>query len=128
MEIRKYRNKLSEPLRDRIDIFIKMDESKSDERVSSAELFAQVLVAFRAQKERGQKKLNGKLDDSEIMRFCTLKSAEAELLDMATQRYGLSYRGRQKILKVARTIADLQDCKEIAKEHLLEALSYRIIN
>ena len=128
MEIRKYRNKLSEPLRDRIDIFIKMDESKSDERVSSAELFAQVLVAFRAQKERGQKKLNGKLDDSEIKRFCTLKSAEAELLDMATQRYGLSYRGRQKILKVARTIADLQDCKEIAKEHLLEALSYRIIN
>lgn len=128
MEIRKYRNKLSEPLRDRIDIFIKMDESKSDERVSSAELFAQVLVAFRAQKERGQKKLNGKLDDSEIVRFCALKSAEAELLDMATQRYGLSYRGRQKILKVARTIADLQDCKEIAKEHLLEALSYRIIN
>lgn len=128
IEIRKYRNKLSEPLRDRIDIFIKMDESKSDERVSSAKLFAQVLVAFRAQKERGQKKLNGKLDDSEIVRFCALKSAEAELLDMATQRYGLSYRGRQKILKVARTIADLQDCKEIAKEHLLEALSYRIIN
>ena len=128
MEIRKYRNKLSEPLRDRIDIFIKMDESKSEERISSAELFAQVLVAFKAQKIRGQRKLNGKLDDSEIERFCTLKNAEAELLDLATQRYGLSYRGRQKILKVARTIADLQNCKEIAKEHLLEALSYRIIN
>ena len=128
MEIRKYRNKLSEPLRDRIDIFIKMDESKSEERVSSAELFKQVLVAFKAQKIRGQRKLNGKLDDSEIERFCALKNAEAELLDMATQRYGLSYRGRQKILKVARTIADLQNCKDIAKEHLLEALSYRIIN
>lgn len=128
MEIRKYRNKLSEPLRDRIDLFIKMDESKNDERVSSKELFSSVIRAFRAQKGRGQIKLNGKLDDSEIERFCALNGAEAELLDLATQRYGLSYRGRQKILKVARTIADLQDCKDIAKEHLLEALSYRIIN
>lgn len=128
MEIRKYRNKLSEPLRDRIDLFIKMDESKSDERVSSKELFSSVLRAFKAQKERGQIKLNGKLDDSEIERFCALNCAESELLDLATQRYSLSYRGRQKILKVARTIADLQDCKDIAKEHLLEALSYRIIN
>lgn len=128
MEIRKYRNKLSEPLRDRIDLFIKMDESKNDERISSKELFSSVLRAFRAQKGRGQIKLNGKLDDSEIERFCALNCAESELLDLATQRYSLSYRGRQKILKVARTIADLQDCKDIAKEHLLEALSYRIIN
>ena len=128
MEIRKYRNKLSEPLRDRIDLFIKMSETKSDEIISSKELFSSVLCAFKAQKLRGQNKLNGKLDDSEIERFCALKRAESELLDLAMQRYGLSYRGRQKILKVARTIADLQDCKDIAKEHLLEALSYRIIN
>ncbi len=128
MDIKKYRNKLSEPLRDRIDIFIKMDENKSDERVDSTDLFRQVLGAFKMQKSRGQSKLNGKLNDADIERFCTLSAELQNLLDLATQRYGLSYRGRQKILKVARTIADLQSSESIQKEHILEALSYRIIN
>lgn len=128
MEIRKYRNKLSEPIRDRIDIFIKMDESKNEERVESAALFAQILSAFKAQKSRGQTKLNGKLDDNDIERFCAISGECADLLDIAMQRYALSYRARQKILKVARTIADLQNYKDIKKEHLLEALSYRSIS
>ncbi|RDU65033.1 YifB family Mg chelatase-like AAA ATPase [Helicobacter sp. MIT 14-3879] len=127
IEIRKYRNKLSEPLRDRIDIFIKMEENRSEERISSIELFKQVLDAFSMQKSRNQGKLNGKLNDSEIEKFCALNEENLNLLELAVQRYGLSFRGRQKILKVARSIADLNKSENIKKEHLLESLSYRII-
>lgn len=127
MEIRKYRNKLSEPLLDRIDIFVKMDENKSDEKITSKEIFEKILNAFKMQKQRGQKTLNGKLSDSDIAKFCILKEPEQNLLENATARYGLSYRGRQKIIKVARTIADLNNSNEIKKEHLLEALSFRIL-
>ena len=126
IEIRKYRNKLSEPFLDRIDIFVKMDENKSDEQTTSEEIFKQILNAFKMQKSRSQNKLNGKLSDSEIAQFCTLLEPEQNLLETATQRYGLSYRGRQKTIKVARTIADLQESEDIKKEHLLEALSFRI--
>lgn len=123
--VRRYRANLSEPLRDRIDLFIKMEESKSEEKVSSKELFNQVLGAFRMQKSRGQKNLNGKLSDSEIAQFCMIDDGVKATLEQATARFGLSYRGRQKSLKVARTIADLDNSSEIKKSHLLEAISYR---
>lgn len=127
IEIRKYRNKISEPLRDRIDLFIKMEENKSEERVSSIELFKQVLETFKMQKQRGQKTLNGKLNDSEIEIFCKLNDECQGLLDLATNRYGLSFRAKQKVLKLSRSIADLEKSNDIKKEHLLEALSYRAI-
>ncbi|MDE6885458.1 MAG: YifB family Mg chelatase-like AAA ATPase [Helicobacteraceae bacterium] len=127
IERRKYQNNLSEPLRDRIDIFVKMEENKNNQIISSKELFSKVLEAFIMQKKRLQTKLNGKLDESDIEKFCILNDENKNLLDMAIQRYALSFRGRQKILKVARTIADLDKSTDIKKEHLLEALSYRAI-
>lgn len=127
IEIKKYKNKLSEPFRDRIDIFIKMEEAKNDDRIYSKELFNKVLSAFKMQKNRKQNKLNGKLSDNEIERFCIITKENEDFLNLATQRYSLSHRGRQKIIKLSRTIADLDKSDDIKKEHLLEALSYRLI-
>ncbi|RAX55291.1 Fis family transcriptional regulator [Helicobacter sp. 16-1353] len=126
-DIKQYKNTISEPFRDRIDIFIKMEETHSNERISSKELFQQVLDAFIMQKNRFQTKPNGKLNDSEIDKFCILDNDNINFLNLATQRYGLSNRGRQKIIKLSRTIADLSKSVDIKKEHLLEALSYRAI-
>ncbi len=127
IEIKKYKNKLSEPFRDRIDMFIKMEETKSNERVESRELFSKVLDAFIMQKQRAQTNPNGKLSDSEIERYCILNAEIEHLLNTAVQRFGLSHRGKQKIIKLSRTIADLDKSNQIQKAHLLEALSYRAI-
>lgn len=127
MEIKRYQNKLSEPIKDRIDLFVKMEERNSDERVSSAELFKQVLQAFVAQKKRGQSRLNGKLKERELEEFCKLDSEGENLLSAACVRFGLSHRACVKIIKLSRTIADLDNSVGIKKEHLLEALSFRAI-
>lgn len=127
VDIKRYKNVLSEPFRDRIDIFIKMEEVQSDERVSSKELFSQVLDAFIIRKNRFQTQPNGKLNDSDVDKFCILNNDNLNLLNLATQRYGLSNRGRQKVIKLSRSIADLDNSVDIKKEHLLEALSYRAI-
>lgn len=127
-EIIRYKNRLSEPFLDRIDLFVAMQEGQERESrssVSSQELFDKVLGAFRMQKERGQSALNGKLDDREAERFCALPEALDGILGQAIRRFSLSQRGITKLKKVARTIADLDSSCEITKEHLLEALSYR---
>lgn len=127
MEVQRYKNRLSDPFLDRIDLYVEMDESGHDRThtVSSHAMQQQVLAAFRMQKKRGQKRLNGKTDDTEIQRFCTLTPPMKELLEKAAGQYGLSMRGVGKVLRVARTIADLAESAEIEKSHLLEALSYR---
>lgn len=124
-EIKSYRNKLSEPFLDRIDLFVKMEETKSNERVYSKDLFQKVLFAFKMQKDRGQVRLNGKLNDSELDKFCVLDDTTKELLDNAINRFSLSNRGIVKIIKLSRTIADLDKSENIKRDHLLEALSFR---
>ena len=87
---------------------------------------AMVLNAFKNQIERGQSELNGKLCDFDIAKFCTLENEATEILSKAITNYHLSQRGRNKILKVARTIADLRDAKFISKADIIESLSYRM--
>ena len=98
-------------------------EDKAD--VSSRQMHDNVIDAFKIQKKRGQRELNGKLRDEEIVRYCLLDREADEILDRAIANYNLSYRGINKVLKVARTIADLESSEKISNEHLLEALSYR---
>ena len=74
---------------------------------------------------RGQKELNGKLSDEEISKYCILDEQSMQILEKATQNFNLSFRSRNKVLKVSRTIADLQSSVNIQKSHLMEALSYR---
>lgn len=125
LEINRYQNKLSEPFRDRIDIFVKMEETKSDNIITSKEMFDKVISAFIMQKERKQDKPNGKLSDSDIDRFCKLDEDATRLLKIAIDKFSLSYRGIKKIMKVSRSIADLDGSKLITNAHFLEALSFR---
>jgi magnesium chelatase family protein len=81
--------------------------------------------AFIRQKSRGQTRLNGKLEDSEIDKFCKLSIDAENILFSAIDRFGLSHRTLVSIKKVARTIADLDSADIIEKKHIFEALSYR---
>jgi magnesium chelatase family protein len=127
VEIKRYRNRLSDPFLDRVDLFVVMQEIDPDDRsdVTSAQMHADVLEAFRRQKARRQPRLNGKLTEEEIERFCRLDPSAQTVLDQAVGRFALSHRSIASIKKVARTIADLAGHDTIEKSDLLEALSYR---
>lgn len=126
-EIRRYRNRLSDPFLDRIDIFVVMQEVSVDDKsdISSIELKKFVNQAFKVQKERKQKQLNGKLTERDIEKFCILSEDANKILSSAIERFALSHRSIGSIKKVARTIADLDLSPNIEKRHILEALSYR---
>lgn len=132
-EINAYKSKISEPFWDRLDLFVTMQENThlshqtSMHRINSKALHNQVLNAFRFQKERKQSCFNARLQDAEFEHFCALCKTDQEILEKAIQKFGISKRESSKILRVARSIADLEESKEIKKSHLLEALSFRRI-
>lgn len=127
LEIQRYKNRLSQPLLDRIDLYVVMNDSFNDNKnkVSSKELHENVINAFVKQKKRGQKDLNGKLSDEEVKKYCVLNEELKEILQKAIINYQLSFRSVNKVLKVARTIADLNDNENIIKSDLLQSLSFR---
>lgn len=127
LEVKRYQNILSEPFWDRIDLYISMQEVSIDDKpsVSSQELFQKVLKAFKMQISRGQENLNGRLNDSEIDIFIKLDDESIDVLRQASQRFNLSLRSINKIKKVARTIADLEESEHIYRSHILKALSFR---
>ncbi len=127
LEIQRYKNRLSEPFLDRIDLYLIMNDSFSDNKniVSSKELHESVLKAFIKQKSRGQKELNGKLSNEEIKKYCILDDEGKDILEKARINYHLSFRSINKVLKVARTIADLNDNEFITKNDLLKSLNFR---
>jgi magnesium chelatase family protein len=126
-EIQRYKNRLSEPFLDRIDLYVVMNDTLNDSKniVSSKELHDNVLNAFVKQKMRGQRELNGKLSDADIKKYCLLDDESKILFDNAKTNYQLSFRSINKVLKVARTIADLNDNNTITKNDLLKSLSFR---
>jgi magnesium chelatase family protein len=133
MEISKYRKKLSGPLLDRIDLHLNVARVKSNELVSSKnlaessqEILARVISARQRQAERqSDNLLNSDLPPKLIKKYCVLSSSNQRLLLTATEKMKLSARAYYKILKVARTIADLASSQNIEEEHILEALQYR---
>jgi len=127
LEIKRYKNRLSDPFLDRIELFVTMQEvdfSKSNVS-NSKTMHKEVIKAFTIQKNRGQDKLNGELQESEIDRYCILDDDAKTTLELAIERFGLSYRSIANIKKVARTIADLEAKEYIGKKEMLEALSFR---
>lgn len=127
LEINRYKAKLSAPLLDRIDIYVQMDESKNEDKsnFTSAYMYKKIVDAFKKQIKRGQKKLNGKMGDFEVQKYCTMNNEATELLENATSRFGFSHRSIGKIKRVARSIADLEGFDIIDKSCVVKALKFR---
>ena len=127
IEKQRYKNKISDPFLDRIDLNITMNEVTKEDisDITSEELHIQVIKAFRLQKLRGQDQLNGKLCDTDILKYCILTDDAKIILDKSIQKFALSFRAINKVLKVGRTIADLNNSNFINTKHIIEALSYR---
>ena len=138
-QVAKYRRKLSGPLLDRFDLFIEVPQVKYEKLTSqnkendSAEARARVIKARKRQKERffspkktGEVFINAEMNIHQIKEYCHIDSQSNELLRNIVNSGKLSARGYHRILKVARTIADLDESEKISYSHLSEALMYRI--
>lgn len=131
--INRYRSKISGPLLDRIDLHVNVPalpkgvlsnpdySGKEEEHIDACEC---IRKSQEIMKKRGGK-LNALLSSKETEMYCRLTKEDQHLLDNAMFKLGLSARGYYKILKLARTIADLADEEQIATPHLSEALGYR---
>ncbi len=135
LEIEKYRRKLSEPFLDRIDIHLELNsisisEFSSDKAETSKEIRKRVIDARELQFNRykGEKfNVNSLLSQNEIKKYCKINSKSTELLNKMLSNNLITIRTYYKIIKVARTIADLEKCADIKYEHILEAVHYRNI-
>ncbi|MGL5252173.1 MAG: YifB family Mg chelatase-like AAA ATPase [Moraxella sp.] len=129
-QIKRYQEKLSGPLLDRIDLHVTVpalpasDLQSVQTGESSATVRERVIHAYQRQQVR-QNKLNNELSPSELDVFAQLGAAESQILAMAQSRLNLSARGYHRVLRVARTIADLAGSDHIQTPHLTESLSYR---
>jgi magnesium chelatase family protein len=133
-KIIKYRNRISGPLLDRIDLHVDVPalpkgllsaaHSASQDDCEHAEAVRKVDSARRLMYQRNCKP-NRDLSSKEVEKFCRLTASDRDLLDGAMEKLGLSARAYFRILKVARTIADLSESEQIGTDHLTEAMSYR---
>jgi magnesium chelatase family protein len=130
-QIQSYHSKISGPLIDRIDLHIEVPalpkgtfSTINDNAESSDQIRERVAAARNLQLQRTGK-INNMLNNKEIEHFCSLSLQDKIMLENAVEQLGLSARAYHRILKVARTIADIADSSNIEAEHLKEALSYR---
>lgn len=137
-EMQRYLSKISGPLLDRIDIHIEVTpvpfEKLSDERrgESSVEIRKRVTKAREVQTERYADNdnihYNAQMSSKHIREFCKIEESSKELLKTAMERLNLSARAYDRILKVSRTIADIEGCERIKGEHISEAIQYRSLD
>ncbi len=127
LEIQRYKNRLSDPFLDRIDLNVVMQGVSRDDKTSytSKDLHKMVVEGYMYAQKRGQETFNAKLSDADIEKYCVLEREAKETLDLAIERFSMSFRSIKKVQKVGRTIADLDSSLLIEKKHILEALSYR---
>lgn len=131
-QVSRYRSKISGPLLDRIDMHLEVPRVSHDVlrrgaaegEESSATIRGRVILARNAALERSGK-VNSALSAKEVIAYCELSQAGDKLLAQAMERFGLSNRAYHRILKLARTIADLAGSAHIDIAHLSEAISYR---
>lgn len=137
--VQKYLSKISGPLLDRIDIHIEVtpvsfEELSSRKRSNefSSSVRERVIIARKIQSERYSENTgiycNAQMPGNKIKDICTINELGTELLKNAMQKLNLSARAYDRILKVARTIADLDSSNEIKTEHLAEAIQYRSLD
>ena len=137
MQIRRYRRKISGPLLDRVDIQIEVPRLKHEELLEppagepSAAIRERVCTAREVQQQRlaGSGALcNAAMNSKQIRQFCRMDAASETLLKGAIQRLGLSARAYDRVLKLSRTIADLDGQEAIGAEHVMEAIQCRTLD
>jgi magnesium chelatase family protein len=130
--IQRYLGKISGPLLDRIDLHIEVpavpyqELRGKDGGASSAEMRARVERARGTQQARGF--YNSQIPVRQLRKLCALDEAGERTLEMAVRRMGLSARAHDRVLKVARTIADLDSAERVTAKHLAEAVQYRSLD
>lgn len=136
-QIERYMGKISGPLLDRVDIHIEVpavafkDLSTAPPGTSSHVMREQTLAARTVQERRFAEtatRYNAQMTTREIRRFCRLDDVCLEILRTNVNELGLSARAHDKVLRVSRTIADLDDCETIAPAHIQEAVNYRMLD
>ena len=130
-QINRYWSRLSGPLLDRIDLHVDVPPlpagvlSATIQPSDDQQDWLTIMSKVRAHAWARQGKLNSKLDSRHMDRICHLNDDDRKFLDHSVARLGISARGYFKILKIARTIADLSERPEIQTNNIIEALSYR---
>ncbi len=131
-QIERYQSKLSGPLLDRIDIHIEVPaithrelQNRTEQPETSAQVKQRVIQAQQRQKQR-RGKYNARLSNREIEQDCQLQADEQKVLQQSMEKMKLSARAYHRILKLARTIADLDNSEQIRLQHLTESIGYRI--
>jgi magnesium chelatase family protein len=130
--IQRYMSKLSGPLLDRIDLHIEVpavpyrELRERSDGMSSQEMRQRVEAARAVQQRRGF--CNAHIPPRALRKLCELDEAGERTLEMAVRRLGLSARAHDRILKVARTIADLDRKEQVSAKHLAEAVQYRSLD
>lgn len=131
-QVLRYRHKISGPLMDRIDMHIEVPalpiselRQKQSTTSENSQCIRQRVVQARNRQLHRHGRINAQLEKADIDLSCRLDQADQDLLENAMTRFGLSMRAYNKILKLSRTIADLDNEENIDTRHLSEALSYR---
>ena len=136
-EVRRYLDRVSGPLLDRIDLQVEIgpvsfadmhDTERKEERSEDIRARVNRARAFAASRFQDGRYSNGAMTPAEVRRFCILDSGAEAMLSAAFEKLGLTARGHDRILKVARTIADLEGSSVIAQKHIAEAISYRSLD
>jgi magnesium chelatase family protein len=136
-QIQRYRSKVSGPLLDRIDIQVEVPALRYQELASkdagepSSAIRQRVNAARQIQLSRFQKRnlhANAQMGTRDIKRYCAVKPEAEKLLEVAINKLGLSARAYSRVLKVARTIADLEGAEDIQPSHVSEAIQYRSLD
>jgi magnesium chelatase family protein len=138
VQIERYMDKISGPLLDRIDLHIEVpavnyDELRSKRTGTDSRTMRERVVEARARQSartapQGRTRLNAQLSSRDVRRDCELDETGATLLRASVEQLGLSARAHDKVLRVARTIADLAGSDSILPEHVGEAVSYRLLD
>ena len=136
-KIHRYRSKISGPLMDRIDLHVEVpavpykDLASQDDATTSADISKPIDLARETQSERLKRTkiyCNAQMNNRQIKRYCPVDRDSHRLLEAAIDKLGLSARAYNRILRIGRTIADLEQADNIAAHHVSEAIQYRSLD